>query len=185
MLSKNRISICSLKHTQKFRQKKSTHPNVCQFFFVIKQTSYLTFLALCASIKRVFSNVLALLQHSVGPVSGRDIIKVFKFCRCCEHIHASYGINWNWNWYWIRLISPQIGEKKLVFIQKRFNITITCATLDELRLNVSFNRLNEACSLAMNRCSCRNECAKSIISSKFPLLIDCIFVRSVYHTQLS
>lgn len=52
----------------------------------------------------------------------------------------------------------------------------TCATLDELRLNVSFSRLNAACSFAMNRCSCRNECAKSMISNKLPLLIDCIFM---------
>lgn len=62
----------------------------------------------------------------------------------------------------------------------------TCATFDEFRFNVSFNRLNEDCSCAMNKCSCRKECAKSIISNKLPLLIGCIlerfqFIRKISH----
>lgn len=55
-----------------------------------------------------------------------------------------------------------------------FQTEITCATFDELRLSVSFSRLKEVCSCTINKCSCRNECAKSMISNKFPFSIGCI-----------
>lgn len=71
--------------------------------------------------------------------------------------------------------------------------SFTCATFDEFRDNVSLRRLNEACSFAINKCSCRSECAKSMISSKFPLLMDCIFRQQkicsiywwLYHIQFN
>lgn len=144
----------------------------------IRLTSYFTVFALWASTKRVFSNVFALWQHSVGPVSGRDIIKLFKFWRCCEQIQANCNTNKTWQFNFKCefdvCLSCFINNDDDSSVNDVEN-SITCATLDEFRLNVSFKRLNDACSLAINRCSWRNECAKSIISNKLPLsLIGCM-----------